>query len=87
MCVEEGQHLSLPCPPHPSNLDMQVVSGGGREDPGYYGYHGNSRFSRVLQCWEWRDCRLRPTLLLAFRPSPVQRVPCQKAGVWLAAPI
>lgn len=26
MCVEEGQHLSLPGPPHPSNLDMQVVS-------------------------------------------------------------
>lgn len=49
--MEEGHHLSSPGPPNSPNLEVQpVVSGGGREDPGYYGCHGNSRFSRVLQC-------------------------------------
>lgn len=55
---EVSSHLPSPGPPHPPNLDLQLVRGGGREDPGYYGCHGNSRFSGVLQCWEWRGCTM-----------------------------
>lgn len=50
--------VSLLALPHPQ-FGRAACEWRGREDPGYCGCHGNSRFSRMLQCWEWRDL-LRP---------------------------
>lgn len=54
MC--RGRLTSLLPKSYPPEFNVQLVSEGEREDPGYYGCHRNSQFSGVLQCWELRDC-------------------------------